>query len=603
MKMLVWLGGILFSLVTVIYVIAFTPFGNGLVAPAIENKIKEQTKLPSKLDTFSLSINNFKIVLHLDQKNIIYIKGSYSLFSQDFDVDYRVVLDDLKTLKPLTTTDLRGKFHTNGKVKGDMDFIKIDGISDVAKSDTTYHVELTKFNPTSIIAKVKTLKLNTLLYILNQSAYAQADVDLDINFRDITPHAMDGDIALKTKKGKLDTRLMKRDFNVTIPKTLFNMNLNAKLKGDDIDYIYAFNSNLAKISSSGNVIPKPLKTDIKYSVDIKQLALLKPLSGVDIKGDVKLEGTLKGIKDNLINKLHMDGKLDNKHLTKVYKFKSLMPKFNYDLNMQNNIKTKQIDTSLKLETSLVNLVVDKAIFKLSDGSLVSDYVVGVPSLDKLYFVTQRHMRGGIVANGEIKKAKDLDFTAHSKIAGGKLDAKLHNDDFYADLKSMQTLDILNILIYPEIFKSNLDAKVKYNLASNKGRFDGYLVNGIFMKNQAFTLIKQYAKIDMCVEKFKGDVGADIDKENILASLDLRSNTSSIKTKKTYLNSKTKKIKSKIDIVANHNPITLKLSGAVNSPKIEVDASELIKKEATKAIQKEVEKKLDKDVGGFLKGLF
>jgi len=603
MKILIWLGGILFSFIAIVYVIAFTPFGNGLVAPTIENKIKEQTKLPSKLDTFSLSMNNFEIVLHLNRKNTVYIKGSYSLFSQDFDVDYRVVLDDLKTLKPLTTTDLRGKFHTNGKVKGDMDFIKIDGISDVAKSDTTYHVELTKFNPTSIIAKVKALKLNTLLYIVNQSAYARADVDLDINFRDITPHAMDGDITLKTKKGKLDNRLMKRDFNITIPKTLFNMNLDAKLKGDDIDYIYAFNSNLAKISSSGNVIPEPLKTDIKYNVNIKELALLKPLSGVDIKGNMKLKGTLKGIKGNLINKFQMNGKLDNKHLTKVYEFKSLMPKFNYNLNMQNNIKTKHIDTSLKLETSLINLAVDKAIFKLSDGSLVSDYVVGVVSLDKLYFVTQRHMKGGIVANGEMKKAKDFDFTLHSKIADGKLDAKLHNDDFYAELKSMQTLDILHMLIYPEIFKSNLDAKVKYNLTSSKGRFDGYLIDGRFMKNQAFTLIKQYAKIDMCVERFKGDINADIDKENILASLDLHSNTSSIKTKHTYLNSKTKKIKSKIDIVANHNPITIKLSGAVNSPKVEVDASELMKKEATKAIQKEVEKQLGKEAGNIFKGLF
>ena len=108
---------------------------------------------------------------------------------------------------------------------------------------------------------------------------------------------------------------------------------------------------------------------------------------------------------------------------------------------------------------------------------------------------------------------------------------------------------------------------------------------------------------MYVERFKGDVKADINKENIVASLDLKSNTSSIITKNTHLNSKTKKIKSKIDIVANHNPISVKLSGDINSPKVEVDATKLMKREAQKAIEKEVKKKLGKDIGSLFKGLF
>ena len=603
MKLLAWIGGILLTLVVLVYVVVFTAFGNGIVAPIIESKIIEKTKLKSTLDTFSLSMSEFDIVLHLNKENTIYLKGSYSLFSQAFDVVYKVEFEKLNTLKPLTNLLLQGDFYTNGTVKGDMAFIEVDGVSDIAKSDTTYHVELTELNPTSIIAKIKKLKLDALLNMINQSAYASSDVNLDINFKDITPHAMDGDVLLQTKNGKLNSKIMKSDFNVSIPQTAFSMKLDAKLKGDDVDYTYLLSSNLAKITSSGNLTPQPLKMDIKYGVDVKELAVLKPVTNVDVKGDLKLKGTLKGIDGDLVNKLSMNGKLDNKYLTKVYKFKSIMPKFYYALSMKNNIKSKHIDTALNLKTSLADLDVKKATLKLSDSSLVSDYVVKIGSLDKLYFVTERHMRGGVTLNGEIKKAKDLDFTAHSKIAGGKLDAKLHNDDFHADLTAVQTLDVLHMLIYPEIFKSSLNAKVDYNLALAKGKMDGHLVDGVFTKNQVFSLVKQYAKIDLCAEKFKGDVKADINKENILASLDLKSNTSSIITKNTYLNSKTKKIKSKIDIVANHNPITVKLSGAVNSPKVEVDATKLVKKEATKAVEKELEKKLGKDAGKLLKGLF
>ena len=44
MKFLAWFIGILVTLVVVVYVIAFTPLGNGLVGPIVEGKIKEQTK-------------------------------------------------------------------------------------------------------------------------------------------------------------------------------------------------------------------------------------------------------------------------------------------------------------------------------------------------------------------------------------------------------------------------------------------------------------------------------------------------------------------------------------------------------------------------------
>ena len=349
MKLSVGISGFLLSLVIIVYVMAFTPVGNTFVAPAVEEAIKEQTQLNSKLKKFSLTMSSFDIVVELNEKNTLYLNGDYSLFSQTFDISYKVELENLKILKPLTNIPLQGSFHTNGKVKGDMNFMKIDGLSDVAKSNTAYHIELKELNPTSIIAKVKELKLDELLYMLNKSAYASSDINLDINFKNITPHAMDGDISLRTKKGRLNTKVMKSDFNVTIPKTAFSMKLDAKLKGDDVEYIYLLSSNLAKVTSSGSLTPQPLKMDVKYGMDIKELAVLKPLTNVDVKGNLKLKGTLKGTEGNLINKLNMNGKLNNKYLTKVYKFESLMPKFKYALNMQNNIKSKDIETALNLK--------------------------------------------------------------------------------------------------------------------------------------------------------------------------------------------------------------------------------------------------------------
>ncbi len=837
MKYLAWLGGAILTLLVVVYVVAFTSVGNGIVGPIVEEKIKEQTKLDSKLSTFALSMSDFSIVLAIDKNNIISLNGNYSLFSQSFNIAYKVRMNKLESLHSLTNAPVQGKFHTEGTVKGDMAFIEVDGLSDVAKSDTTYHVELTNLNPTSIIANIKDAKLASLLYLGKQKAYAKADINLDVNFKNINPHQLDGNIILRTQNGKVDKRLMKKDFNVTLPTTKFSMNLDADLKGDDIKYTYALNSNLAKIASSGSVAPQPLKTDIKYSVNIKELAvlkpitnaplrgafatdgevkgsqksmmikgysniggskttykidleefapksvlasikgakvekllymvgqpnmassdldidikltsldpknlagymdivlvkgrvnskvmkkefdviipkttfnsktrvnlkakdidykmnfnsnlaklsssgnfvpdlmamdliyalniqelgLLKPITGADVRGAFNLKGKVQGdekkllvngrsnfassdtnfeailkefapasvkasmknlklskvlymlkqphyadaifsldvdIKDARSGKLKgvvkssvKKGLLDSTYMTKVYEFKTKMPRTTFTMDTLSKLDGEIIDTKVKFNSTLATFDINRARLNVADASLVSDYMANIPNLDKLFFATDTHMKGSMAVNGELRSNEDLDLSIHSKVAGGVMDAKLHNDDFHADLKSVETLKVLHMLIYPEIFKSTLNGKVDYNLATSKGTFSGHLVDGKFTKNQMIDLVKQYGKTDLYKEKFSGDVSANINKEKILASMDLKSRNTTIVTKNTKLNTLTQKIKSKITITTKKYPLTLTLNGNVMDPKVGIDTKALMKSETGKKIEKEVGKLL------------
>ena len=673
MKYIYWILGIVVGVLVLLYVTLFTALGNGMLKPVIEAKIQEQTKLDSSLERFSLGVSSLHIVLELNKNNTITVDGSYSLFSQSFDLTYKVALGDLASLKPLTKIKLNDAFFTNGVVRGDSKLLKIKGVSDVAKSNTHYDVVLKDFNPSSIIANVNDLDLVALLHLLNQKKYAKAKVNIDVNFKNIMPHQLDGDIFLTTNKGVLNSKVMKKDFNLSIPTTLFAMKLKAKLKGDDIDYAYLLDSNLAKIESAGNVQPEPLKLDLRYGVNVKELAVLKPITKADVRGPLHLKGSVKGTQAKLviqgksdiaaskttftalltnfapksvqanIQDLHVQkllymlkqphytdalvdikanitdadannlqgsvttvvkkGLLDAKLLSKMYKFKTMMPTVRYGMQTFTTLHKNLIDTKVDFTSNLANLNVQQARFNTNDASLKSDYKVKIHNLDRLYFVTERHLKGAFVANGEVKKAKDLDFTMHSDIAGGKVDAKLHNDDFHADINKLRTLDILDMLIYPKVFDADIDAKLDYNLAAAKGDFKGFLSNGKFTRNQVLDLTKQYAHIDLYKQAFKGDVSAKINKEHILASLDLKSNTSSIKTTNTKLNSKTKRIDSVIDINANGNPLVVKLSGNVNAPKVSVDASKIVKKEAEKAVKKELQKHLGKDINKLLKGFF
>jgi len=673
MKYLTWLMGIVVTLLAILYIMAFTGFGNSIVGPMIESKIKEQTKLDSKLELFSLSMNDFKILLQLNKNNTIKVEGTYSLLSQSFNVKYNVDLKELNTLQPLTSTQLQDSFFTAGTVMGDTKLFTVLGKSDVAKSKTDYKVVMSNLNPSSIIAKVDKADLQSLLHMLNQKSYASADINFDINFKNITPHKLDGDIFFITKNGKLNSKVMKKDFNITIPPTAFAMNLNAKLKGDDVDYTYILNSNLAKITSSGNIVPELLKVNAKYALHVKELAVLKPITSADIRGKLNLNGTVVGNKDKMIIngksdlasskttfkailhdfapksvqvdikglklqkllymakqphyadalfnmsakiinadpknlsgvvKSHITkGLVDSKYITKAYKFKSMMPRTTFSATTHTTLNKNIIDTKVDFVSNLVNLDVKQARFDTKNASLKTDYKVKVHNLDRLYFATQRHLKGALIANGELKKTKDLDFTLLSHVAGGTLDAKLHNDDFVANLKSLQTLNIQDMLIYPKIFKSSIDGKLIYNLADAKGDFKGLLSNGTFTRNQVLDLTKQYAHIDLYKQLFKGDVKAKINKEKIVASLDLKSNSSFIQTKNTKIDSKENTIYSKIMINANGNPLTITLRGNINKPKVSIDAKQIIKKEATKAIKKEVEKRIGKDIGKLFKGLF
>lgn len=669
-KYLAWIGGILSIFATTVYGVFFTPLGNSLIKPMVENKIREQTKLESKLTKFSLATSSFEIVLALNENNSIKLKGDYSLFLRTFDFSYEVALQKLESLEPFTLTPLRGTLYTNGTVKGDIKFMKVDGKSDIGDSHTAYYVELTDLNPTSIIAKMKDAKLSSLLNTAAKNPYATADIDLEINFKNINPHMMDGDIVLKSKNGNIDPKYMKSDFNVTIPKTSFSMNLDAKLKGDDVDYKYDFSSNLFKISTSGRVVPQPLKTDIKYSLDIQELEALKPITGADIRGALKLEGEAKGDKERLtvsgisdlassesvfeavlkdfelaslrakienleIEKLlfmlkqphytdgllsmnadisdarsdKLDGKITTKitkgllnsnYLTKVYEFKSAMPTTTFDSVTTTILNKSVADSKVDFNSNIANIDIKSAKFDIKDGSLKGDYTANIVDLSRLSFITNQHLRGALVANGEFSKAKDLDFTMHSNIADGKIYAKLHNDNFYADIGSVKTKKLLYMFLYPEILDATLNAKLNYDLTQSRGTFNGQVANAKFEKNQPFDLVKQYVKFDMYKEFFSGDINAKIYKENVLASLDLRSIEASINIKEAKINTKTKQIDSDITLQAKKNILSAALKGDIDAPRVSINLEEFMKTEAGKEVQEKISKDVDRLIKKLLK---
>ncbi len=662
MKVAKFLAVFAVLLVVGIYVIAFTGFGNSLVRPIVEEQIRKSSGLDVELKRFHLSMSDLDVVLYITQSNAVQVKGEYSLFTQSFDLTYDVRFSKLKELRSIVKRNINGSFFTDGTIKGDASFVTIEGKSDVAKSDTTYHVELTEFNPTSIIAHLKQLDVESLLYIAGEPKYASAKLDIDLNFKNIKPHQLDGDVTLHSRNGELNKTVIAKYLGVHIPATTFSMDANAKLQKEKVAYEYLFDSNLAKLTTSGWLVPQPLRADILFDAKVKELALLKPLTGADVRGALNLNGTLKGDRQNMKLDLKSDiassktaidvtlkelqpkalrakiehlriekllymlkqptyasgvvgvqanldsldvknlsgvvqsastGSLNTAFLTKEYGFKHPMPKTSFRLKTQTNIAKSVAETKLTLASTLANLDVKKALFYINKGSLKSDYTLNVASLEKLYFVTDRHLRGGLTATGDITKDKDLLVTLHSDIAQGKLDVLLKNDDAHITLDDMRTKKLLWILYYPEIFDGGVNAQIDYNLALSKGVAKAQFKEGKFVHNQTFDLIKKFAKVDLYKEYFNGDAKANINKEKIAAIFDLQSRKARILSKKTDIDTKKRTIDSRITLTVKKTPVSVTLKGSMEKPKVGVDLKEFMKTEAGKKLEKKANKELEK----------
>ena len=662
MKLLKILAGIFVAVVLLVYVVLFTGAGNSILRPVIEAKASLAIGLPVKLEKFHLSMSDLNVLLEISDDNTVHIYGTYSPFSQSFDLQYDVQLLKLSNLRLLTKQELRGALKTKGRVKGNPDLIKVDGMSDVAKSDTKYHIELTKFDVTSIKAKIQSMQIDALLAMLSQPSFVHAALDLDLDFKNIKPRQLDGIVHLQTHKGAFDTAVIKKELNITIPKTQFVMRADAKLKKENIDYDYLFDSNLVKLTTNGVVVPEPLKTDITYKASIKELALLRPLTHADLRGRLNMQGTVVGDAQKMQVKLTSDlaasksvalltlhqlqpsaleatishlrleklfymlhqpryaqgsfnlkanienfklgslkgevsstatGSLNTPYLSKTYDFKHPMPQTSFKLRSVSTLQGSEVETLATLTSTLANLSVKKAEFNIESASLHSDYDIKVPSLEKLYFITDRHLRGGIEANGAIYKDKVLTLTANSKIAGGEMKTKVVDNKLHLDLNDVRTKKVLWILKYPEIFDGGMYAKVDYDLASQRGVATADFKEGKFVRNQVFDLLKKFGKVDLYREYFNGNAKANINKEKIAAVFDLKSRKAEIKSEKTLLDTKRQKIDAKIDLKVEKTPVSVTLKGDIAKPKVGVDLQAFMKSEAGKKLEKKAGKEIKK----------
>lgn len=661
-KTLIILSSTLLIVVGLAYTLLFTQLGNNLLRPTIQTKINQYSPLPLRLDTFSLSTDRLKFIIQVDEKNSVIIEGVYSLFSQDFDIEYAIKFTDLSTLNTLLQRKLSGQLLSDGDIKGNLKLFNIKGISDLALSKTEYAIVLKDMELNKAAIKLSDIDIKTLLRMLGEKAYSSGKVDVHVQLNDLDPTAMQGSIVLNIKEARLNAKTLKKELGLKISRTSLKGGLKATLKNTDIDYLVKIDSALANIHSKGKVKRDKHTINANYRVGIKELSLLKSMTNAPLRGPFYTEGTLQGkdtrldisgtstiadsrtsyhidlidlkpsrlniqVKHASLKKLlffmgepsYASGKVNLKselssisplngdisvsvnkgtaHAKEIKNtFDITLPYTKFDLISDANIKNDKLVAKTQLTSNLATVKMKKTSYDIKSSSLLSDYEVFIPSLQRLEPILDRKLYGEVKANGDITKNDKLTITAHSNIFDGKLNAKVIDEKVNADFKNLHAIKVLKMLGYPQVMDAPINGTLVYNTKTRQGKLDSRFEKATLKRSQMTDLISGLTRNDLTKERFNdGSLISVIDKDIIRSDLKMRSKTVNLNSKKFIINSKKQLIDANFALQIKKYKADILVTENINSPKVRLDAKSMI--------TPEIEEKVGKEINRFLKKLF
>ena len=498
-KTILWILGVILALIVIILCVLFTPPGNALLKPIIQGQIDKYAPIKLNLDTFSLGFSSIDVQINHNDDIKITLNGDFSLFSQTLDLALKVDAKDISVLGEMVDTPLQGSFVINTTAKGSFDNLEINTTSDIAKSFTDIRVLLQDYTPTSILAHIKDAQIKEFLAMAGMKPYANGSLNLEADIKGDTNMNFNGNALLSIAQGLVDSALIKKDFEVDVPKTTFLITLNALFDMNKLNHDFNFNANIGNIHSKGQTFIKELSTDSTYDVQLSDLSAFTPLAGMPIRGSFNTKGTIKGD----MKLLNIDGNSDVASSDTLYKatLKDLSPE-----SAQAHIK------NLRLDTLLWMIHMPRyATMHLNADSLVNDLDKGISTKTTLTL-------SGTTNNAVMKQEMDMDmpntnFTLKSNIildkGVGEANSTLDSD--IAQVKLAKTQINLNNVAFEAPYEAIIPNLKKLKFLT------GIELAGDF-KAKGIAKFKDTLYADFNTQSLGGSIDAKLDNNKLTASL-------------------------------------------------------------------------------------
>lgn len=427
-----------------VYGILFTKYGNGIVSSYIEEKVNSgQSDVKLKVDNFTLTLKNLNFDASINDNSKINISGDLSLFEKSVDLKYDIKINELSTLKNLTKQEFKGPLVTSGIFTGNDQEAIIQGVSDVARSQTKYYFNLEGFEPKNINIQVKNAKIEDLLVLLNKPQYAKGDLTIHTDIKNANLSKLDGMIIAKITDGKINNDVVNSEFNQGIQSSInFQSEINAILTPNKAEVKSNLISSLGEISMNKTIIElstNNIKTD--YKIDIKNLAKLEGIISKKLNGQFLTNGSLKAFDETI----QIEGNSD---------VLEGITKYNADFI---NLKPSNIRFSIE------NARLEKLLQVINEPI----YTTGSLNID------------ANIKNADLNK---LDGTIISKIDDGLI-----------------VNEVANV-----VFKQNLEEKLNYNLEVDTNLVPNQAISKAYIETSKGNLTAQKAVYDFNVNSFISD---------------------------------------------------------------------------------------------------
>lgn len=290
----------IFMLVLILHGLIFTNTGNNIIAKYIEDEINYgQDRLLFKINNLKLSYSSISFNAWISDNSEIKVFGNFSIFKQEFDLQYFANINDLSIFKNLANYNIKGSLETNGTFVGNKHEAVVQGVSNIAKSDSRYYINLKDFKPKSLNIQIKNAKIEEILLLLGKPIYAKGDINILADIRNTNKENLEGMIISNILDGKINNDIVNKELKVASVNSInFRGNLIASLLPNKIDIKSELTSSMIDIFLDKTSIDfETNKINSIYKIDVKNLATLSSFLNKKWVGEFSTNGNLELFND------------------------------------------------------------------------------------------------------------------------------------------------------------------------------------------------------------------------------------------------------------------------------------------------------------------
>jgi len=250
--------------ILVIALLLFTPWGNRVSEPIIENSLTANLNTPIKIEEFSLTYNRFHLLFQDGYGNTVSTQGGFSLLTLRMYAHYRIECLAKGGFNPLATP-----LKTEGSLSGGIAALNIRGNATIFGGDILYKIELHRFALSTLDLTLDQIEYEPMMHYLDYPSDTDTLLSGSVDLRGFDRRDVMGKIYLSTQTKRFTpTPIKENDDNGT------------------------FDLKSLLTDKFGRI--KPFNVDISLDATLTHAGVLEQFIGIPLGGELNAKGSLKG---------------------------------------------------------------------------------------------------------------------------------------------------------------------------------------------------------------------------------------------------------------------------------------------------------------------